>query len=323
MPSDWWRRSGPGGSRSRRSSRLPSRGPSGLPTDLNALAVDCFDARTGRGGRAARRVLRRRSRRSSRTTPTSPACPTMQGTDAFAPSPAQARRRLRSDVPGHRSGPAGQDPALRVRLQRLGRAPAARPRPVARGRPTHTAGASSAGSGGTRGGRCRPARPCQRRRRLDPHPGSGQRAGRAQADPRPAVSGPHPAPDAGPGRGRRRRDPVGPRHRRIPPRGGEGVSRPEAGAGRRRHPRIAGATDDRGPDGQHRHSGDPRGRVADPGDGRAAGVARPPRRVDRPAGPHLLQGRLPSVLGRRSRRPSSRPAASSTVARGTRPGWTS
>ena len=59
---------------------------------------------------------------------------------------AAARRRLRPDVPGHRAGAAGQDPALGVRLQPLGRAPPARAGALARGTPTAPPGASSAGS---------------------------------------------------------------------------------------------------------------------------------------------------------------------------------
>ena len=64
--------------------------------------------------------------------------PTLQGADACTAAPAAGRRRLRPDVPRHRADPARQDPALRVRLLRRRRAPAARPGPLARGTPTTT-----------------------------------------------------------------------------------------------------------------------------------------------------------------------------------------
>ena len=55
--------------------------------------------------------------------------PTQRGCDAYVGSPQPKRRRLRPDVPRHGPDPAGQDPALGVRLQRVGRASAARAGP--------------------------------------------------------------------------------------------------------------------------------------------------------------------------------------------------
>ena len=86
--------------------------------------------------------------------------------------------------------------------------------------------------GGAGRGRRRPDRARQRRRRLDPDPGRGQRAGRPQADPGPVAAGQADARHAGPDRLRRRRHPLGARHRGVLPRGREGLPRPPAAAGR-------------------------------------------------------------------------------------------
>ena len=134
--------------------------------------------------------------------------PTQQGTDAWRARAAQQRRRLRPDVPRHRPGPARQDPAVRVRLQRRSRAPAARagPHPVeTRAHRRRLLG----GLGGAGRRRRRADRARQRRRRLDPDPGLGQRPGRPQAAPADRLAaGRADAPDAGPDRLRRRASPA-------------------------------------------------------------------------------------------------------------------
>ena len=163
-------------------------------------------------------------RPSSRTTSTWPG-PDHAGHRRVRPPAGQARRRLRPDVPGHRPRADRQDPALGVRLQRLRGACPARLGPLALVDRPHGRSLVSRYGGARRRGR-RPARPRQRRRRLDPDPGGGQRTGRAQADARPARAGPDAAPDAGPHRLRRRPDPLGPRLGGVPARGRAGLPRP-------------------------------------------------------------------------------------------------
>ena len=120
--------------------------------------------------------------------------------------------------------------------------------------------------GGPGRGRRRPPRPRQRRRRLDPDPGRGQRAGRPQADPRPARPGQDDARDAGADRRRRRGDPdrcATPRRSCARPRRSTATC---AAAGRRRHPpgprAAAGRRGHRG----RRAAATPGGRRADPQD---------------------------------------------------------
>ncbi len=128
-----------------------------------------------------------------------------------------------------------------------------------------------------------PDRARQRRRRLDPDPGLGQRAGRPQAHPRPARPGQVHAADAGPDRLRRRAHPLGARHRGVLPRGREGLPRPPAGPGRRHHPARPRSPQGRRRHPRHRARREPRGGRADPADRGAARVPGPPGRGDRPA----------------------------------------
>ena len=226
--------------------------------ELNALAAECFEparaeAVAPRGGYFAGvpTFVKDNSDLAG--------LPTMQGTDAFAPVPAEAERRLRPDAPGDRRRPARQDPVVGVRVQRLCRAPAARVGALtvvdrAHGRRLVVR------VGSARGRRGRAPRARQRRRWLDPHPGCGQRPGRPQADAGPSRAGPDVPTDADPPRGRRRRDALGARHGGVPARGGEGLPRPPARTGRRRHARHAGPSEGRGVHRRHRHEGDARGR---------------------------------------------------------------
>ena len=193
---------------------------------LNALAAECFDraraeAPDPRGGFFAGvpTFVKDNSDLAG--------LPTMQGTDAFAPRPAKrdgdfARMFLAT----------GLIPLGKTQLSEYGfSAVAEHPRigPVRNPWSTdHTAGASSSGSAALVAAGAVTARPRQRRRRLDPHPGRRQRPGRTQADPGPAGPGRHAAQDAGPGRRRRRGHPLGPRHRGVPARGREGLPRPAA-----------------------------------------------------------------------------------------------
>ena len=106
----------------------------------------------------------------------------------LAAAAGRSRRRLRPDVPGHRADAAGQDPDVGVRLQRLGRAPAARTgaQPVEH-RPHRRR--VVVGFRRLRRRRRGADRARQRRRRLDPHPGVLQRTRRAQAVAWPATAG--------------------------------------------------------------------------------------------------------------------------------------
>ena len=222
-------RRGRGGDRPRRRRRRPARGAG--PRGLRRGA--------GRGPRAASRLLlggadlpqgQRRRRRHAHPE-----------RHRRLRRPAGRRgRRLRPDVPRHRAAAARQDEAQRVRLQRRGRPPA--PRPGAHAvEPRALRRGLVGGVGGVRRHRGGPDRPRQRRRRLDPDPGLGQRAGRPQAHARPAGPGPVDAPDAGADRLRRRADPLGARHRGVLPRGREGLPRPAAGPGRATSPGRAAA----------------------------------------------------------------------------------
>ena len=250
--------------------------------------------------------------------------PTQQGSDAFVAAAAAARRRLRPDVPGHRAAAARQDPALGVRLQPLGRAPAARAGPQPVGHRPHRR-CLLGRLGGARRRRRRAARARQRRRRLDPHPGRGQRAGRPQADPRPARrrtgccarcrSGSSPTACVTRTRAR---------HRGVLPRGREGLPRAAPAADRRHHPpRSPAPAAGRG---RHRRASalDATPEVAELTLKTAAAArgARPPRRAARAAGAATPSPTTSCSTGRCSRWPSSAPAAARTAAPGTRPGWT-
>ena len=126
--------------------------------------------------------------------------PTMQGTDAWTP---RAGRSATATSRGCTSPPVWSRWA-RASSREYGFSPSAEhPRlgPVRSPWNTdHTAGASLGRLGRDGRGRRRPDRARERRRRLDPDPGRRQRAGRAQADPRPARPGRDDAPDAGPDR---------------------------------------------------------------------------------------------------------------------------
>ncbi len=213
----------------------------------------------------------------------------------MATGSAAGRRRLRPDVPRDGPGAAGQDPALGVRLLRQRRAPAARPGPqpvVAR--PHRRCVLGRFGRPGRRRGR--PDRARQRRRRLDPDPGLGQRPGRAQADPRPPRAGRAEPADAGPDRLRRRPHPQRPGHRGLLPRGRARLPQPAtAPAGRRHRPGphpAARRGDHRG----HRAQRVTGGRRADHEDRRAARGPRSRGPHDREPAPRRAEGRLPALL---------------------------
>ena len=114
---------------------------------LNGLAFEAFDRARARAQRAAsvRRLLRRRAvvhqGQRRRRGHADDAGHRRVGSAANA-----RRRRVRAGVPGDRTGAAGQDADVGVRLQRLGRAPAIGPvrNPW---NPDYTAGASSSGAG--------------------------------------------------------------------------------------------------------------------------------------------------------------------------------
>ena len=129
---------------------------------------------------------------------------------------ASRPRRVRAVLPGHRSGPAGQDATVGVRLQRLGRASAHRSGPQPLGHRLHR-GSVLVGIGRVRRRRGGAHRARQRRWRLDPNSGRLQRSCRPQALPRPAAAGQDVAPDAGKARQRRGTDPLGARYRRVLP----------------------------------------------------------------------------------------------------------
>ena len=221
--------------------------------------------------------------------------PTQHGTDAFRARAGAGRRRLRPDVPRHRPGPARQDPALGVRVlrRRRPRAPGAGAQPVAH-RPLRRRLVGRVRRAGRRG--CRADRARQRRRRLDPHPRRGQRARRAQADPRAAGPGQDDARDARAHRLRRRADPQRARHRGVLPRGGEGLAQPAPRPHRRHHPPGQGATAHRRRHPGHRPRLQPRGPRADPAHRGAARAAGPPRRGDRQPRARQLPRPLRPVL---------------------------
>ena len=283
-----------------------------------------FDRARAEARDPRRRLLRRRARPSSRTTSTSPAC-----RPSRAPTPSRpAGQRATATSRGCTSRPAWSRSA-----RPSSPSSASAPRPTTRGsgrsaRPwdtsTTTAGASSAGVGRARRRRCRPDRPRQRRRRLDPDPGRGQRAGRAQADPRPAR----------PGQGDARQMPVRIvsdgvltrtvrdtaaffreaekvyRDPRLPPIGD--ITRPGPGAppDRRRHRAASGATRT------------PEVRELTLQDRRAARGARPPRRGGRRPRCRPRSPTTSSSTGRCWRSSIVRTGRSATARPGTRTGST-
>ena len=151
--------------------------------------------------------------------------PTMQGTDAWEPAPERRRRRLRAGLPGHRSGAAGQDADVGVRLQRVGRASPARARAQSVESRLHRGGVV-VGRRRVRRRRRGADRARQRRRRLDPDPGrratdwsgSSRRAAGCRWTSRP--------PDAGAHRRERGGHPLRARHRRVLPRSRAGLPQP-------------------------------------------------------------------------------------------------
>ncbi|CAA9377019.1 MAG: Putative amidase amiC, partial [uncultured Nocardioides sp.] len=205
------------------------------------------------------------------------------------------RRRLRPDVPRHRAAPPRQDPALGVRLLRRGR-----PRPAGPGaQPVEHRPLRRRLLGRVRrpgGRRRRTHRPRQRRRRLDPHPGVGQRPRGAQAHAGTPGTGPDHARDARPDRLRRRAHPQRPRHRRVLPGGGEGLAQPTPRPGRRRHPPgprpAAGRRGDQG----DRPGGQPGGAQADAAHRGPPGVPGPPRGGGRAAGAAVVPRPLRPLL---------------------------
>ena len=124
--------------------RLDRPRPAGQPA-AQRHGVHRLRPGPSRGPRSPRRFLRRRTdpgqgqlRRRRHAD--------LHGTDAWVGQPGAERRRLRPDVPRDRADPARQEPAVRVRLQRLRRAPAPRARSGSPWSTDHIAGASSAGS---------------------------------------------------------------------------------------------------------------------------------------------------------------------------------
>jgi amidase len=109
--------------------------------------------------------------------------PTMQGTDAFAPVPAKrdgdfARMFLATGVIA-----LGKTQLSEYGFNAAAEHPRLGPVPLALvDRPHRGRVLLRLCRPGRR--RCRPARACQRRRRVDPHPGGRERTGRPQADPR-------------------------------------------------------------------------------------------------------------------------------------------
>ena len=114
-----------------------------VDAELGAVAYAAYD-RAREEARAPRAAGSQGCRPSSRTTSTSPGCPPSTAPTRSRPCP-RGRRRLRPDVPRHRTDPARQDAALRVRL--LAAAEHVRLGPVrSPWNRDHYAGASSAGS---------------------------------------------------------------------------------------------------------------------------------------------------------------------------------
>ncbi len=201
---------------------------------LHGLACRPVRRRRRRVRLAARGLLRRRAQlrqgQQRRRRPADPA-----GLPGLGGRAGGGGRRLRPDVlpdrhdrssarPGSRSSGSARAPSSPVRRTRA--------QPVAH-RP-HLGRLLGRLGGVRRLGRG-PDGARQRRRRLDPDPGRLLRPGRAQADPGPDADGQDEPRDAGADRLRRRGHPLGPRHRRLPPRVRAGLPRPRAAAGRRRH----------------------------------------------------------------------------------------
>ena len=113
--------------------------------------------------------------------------PTMQGTDAWKPRPQAANGDFARVFLATGLVAARQDADVGVRLQRIGRTSADRARPQPVGPRLHGRGVV-VGFGGVRRGGSGADRACQRRRRLDPHPGGLRRAGRSEADTRQAAA---------------------------------------------------------------------------------------------------------------------------------------
>ena len=115
--------------------------------------------------------------------------PTQQGSDAFVARPEKADGDFARMFLATGLIPLGKTQLSEFGFSAVGRAPAARAGPHARGTPSTTAGRLLVRLGGAGGRRRRTDRARQRRRRLDPDPGRGQRPGRPQAHPRPAGPG--------------------------------------------------------------------------------------------------------------------------------------
>ena len=247
--------------------------------------------------------------------------PTQQGSDAFVARPARADGDFARMYLATGLVPLGKSQLSEFGFSAAAEHVAARsgplalaPRPLGRGVLGRLVRA-----GRRRGG---PDRARQRRRRLDPDPGLGQRAGRPQADPRPPRPGQVAARHAGPDRRRRRGHPDGARHRGVLPRGREGLPQPRAGPDRRHHAPRPSPPHGRG---GHRcprargHPGGPRAHPQDRGAGRGPG---PPRRGGRRRRSRPRSATTSSSTGRCSRWPSSGPAGSASAAPGTRTGST-
>ena len=249
-----------------------------------------------RGARSRTAASSPGSRPSSRTTPTSPGCPRAR---AATPS-TRSRPPTTATSPGCSARPASSRSARPSSPSTASTPSAEHPRlgPVRSPWSTdHTAGASSAGSAALVAAGAVPLA----------HANDGGGSIRIPAAVNGLVGlkptrgrrrpGPDAAPDAGAGRRGRRPDPLGARHRGVPPRGRAGLPRPVARPGRRRHPRLARTPHDRRGHRGHRDGRRPGGGGADAADRPGAGVAGPPRRAGRPAADGVVQGRLPSLLG--------------------------
>ncbi len=137
--------------------------------------------------------------------------PTMRGTDAWPPRPAEADSDFARMYLATGMTPLGKTQMSEYRIQRLGRTPAARVGAQSMEHRPHR-GCVVVGLRRVRRRRCGADRPRQRRRRLDPNSRVLQRTCRAEAVARPVAAGQRSESDADSHRRQRRAQPIGARY---------------------------------------------------------------------------------------------------------------